>query len=509
MPDATYLLALDQGTTGSRAILFARSGQVVAQGYRPLPQHYPQPGWVEHDPEEIWATMLAAVEACLAQAEAAGVRSQDIAAIGLTNQRETTVIWDAETGQPVCRAIVWQCRRTAGLCQALRSQGYEPVVRERTGLLLDPYFSATKLRWFLDEVPAARTLAGAGRLRAGTVDSWLLWRLTGGQVHATDATNASRTALWNLRTRAWDPDLLALFGLPSEARPLLPEVRPSADLYGRTVACGPLPAGIPIAGVAGDQQAALVGQGCTLPGLAKNTYGTGCFVLLNTGSRAVASQHGLLTTVAYQVGDDLAYALEGSVFIAGAVVQWLRDELGLVSHAAETEALARSVPDTGGVYVVPAFTGLGAPYWDAAARGTIVGLTRGTGRAHLVRAALEAIAYQTADVVRAMEADAGLALDALRVDGGASQNGFLMQFQADILGVPVQRLAQVEATAWGAAVLAGVGVGLYPDLEAARSLIPLQQTWEPQLPPQGRQRLLAAWHRAVERARGWQDDVAG
>src|SRR5690606_24989595 len=430
-------------TTSSRAILFDREGRVVAVAQQEFRQRYPQPGWVEHDPEEIWATQLATAQQVLNQA---GVSPADVAAIGITNQRETTVLWDRTTGKPVAPAIVWQDRRTAGMCDALKAEGAEAVVREKTGLVLDPYFSATKIAWLLDNVPGLRARAERGEIAFGTIDSWLVYRLTGGRVHATDYSNASRTMLLNIHTLAWDDELLALFGRIPKA--ILPQVLPSSHIYGETDPAL-LGAPIPIGGIAGDQQAALFGQTCFDAGMAKNTYGTGSFLLLNTGTRPVASRNGLLTTVAWGVGGQVSYALEGSVFVTGAAVQWLRDGLGIIASAAETEALALSVEDTGGVYLVPAFAGLGAPYWDPYARGIPVGITRGTTRAHVVRAALEAIAYQTVDVMQAMEQDAGVPLRALRVDGGAAVNDFLMQFQADLLNVPVERPAVTETTALG------------------------------------------------------------
>jgi glycerol kinase len=493
-----YVLALDQGTSGSTALVVDAEGRVRARGYAELPQYYPRPGWVEHDPEEIWTSVERAARAALAEA---GVGGGEVAALGITNQRETTVLWDRATGAPVHRAIVWQCRRTAPLCERLRAEGLEPLVRARTGLVLDAYFSGTKVRWLLDEVPGLRRRAERGGVAFGTVDSWLVWRLTGGAVHVTDATNASRTLCLNLATGDWDDELLAVLGIP---RAVLPAVGPSAGVVGETVDLGWLPRGVPIAGLAGDQQAALFGQGCDRPGDAKNTYGTGCFMLLITGDRPVASTRGLLTTVAWRLHGRTTYALEGSVFVAGAALQWLRDGLGVLRSAAESQALAESVADTGGVYFVPAFVGLGAPYWDMYARGTIVGLTRGTTAAHLVRAALEAIAYQSRDVLEAMAADAGLAVPALRVDGGAAANDFLCQFQADILGLPVVRPAVIETTALGAAYLAGLGSGLWPSLAALRGRrAPVERTFEPAMDETTRRRHHEGWRRAVERARGW------
>jgi glycerol kinase len=492
-----YVLALDQGTSGSTALVVDPDGRVLARGYAELPQYYPQPGWVEHDPEEIWTTMGQAAAAALREARVSGV---EVAAIGITNQRETTVVWDRATGKPIHRAIVWQCRRTAPLCDRLRADGAEPLVRERTGLVLDAYFSGTKIRWLLDEVPEARRRAERGELAFGTVDSWLLWKLTGGAVHATDVSNASRTLCLNLRTADWDDEMLALLGVP---RAVLPVVLPSAGVFGETVDLDWIPGGVPVAGIAGDQQAALFGQACFDPGMAKNTYGTGCFVLLNTGTTPVASRHGLLTTIAWRIGGRTTYALEGSVFIAGAVIQWLRDGLGLLKSAADSQAMAESVPDTGGVYFVPAFVGLGAPYWDMYARGTIVGLTRGTTAAHLVRAALESIAYQSRDVLEAMVGDAGERVRALRVDGGAVANDFLCQFQADVIGVPVERPRTIETTALGAAALAGLGAGVWRSLEAVAQRAAVERTFTPTMAPRERDLKYEGWRRAVERAKGW------
>ena len=484
----THVLALDQGTTSSRALVFNGQGQVLAQAQAPFEQHFPAPGWVEHDAEAIWSTQLATARQALQLAE---LRPEDIAAIGLTNQRETVVLWERASGAPLTRAIVWQDRRTAAQCQALREAGHLNLVRQRTGLTLDPYFSATKIAWLLDQHPDWRARAERGELAVGTVDSWLLWRLTEGRVHATDVTNASRTLLMDLQRGEWDDELLRLFNIP---RALLPEIHPSAADFGHTTLLG---GQIRIGGVAGDQQAALFGQGCTRPGQAKNTYGTGCFLLMHTGAQALLSAHGLLSTRAAQVGSQAAYALEGSVFMGGAVVQWLRDGLRMFSSSAEVEALARSVPDSGGVVVVPAFTGLGAPYWNAEARGAILGLTRGSGQAQIARAALESIAFQSADVLAAMVKDAeaaGIALSELRVDGGASANDLLMQWQADLLGVPVWRPAVVESTAYGAAALAAIqaGVELAPASSAGRR-------FEPALAPALAAERMAAWHAAVQR----------
>ena len=492
-----FILALDQGTTGSTALVVDADGEVRARGYAELPQHYPEPGWVEHDPEEIWATVGKAATAALAVARIAG---GDVAAIGITNQRETTIVWDRRAGAPIHRAIVWQCRRTAAVCDRLRAEGLEAAVRARTGLVLDAYFSGTKIAWLLDAVPGARQRAGRGELAFGTVDAWLLWKLTGGAVHATDASNASRTLCLDLRSGEWDDQMLGILGVPRE---ILPSVIPSSGSCGETVELGWLPRGIPIAGIAGDQQAALFGQACHAPGSAKNTYGTGCFMLLNTGAEPVVSAHGLLTTIAWRIGGALTYALEGSVFIAGAAIQWLRDGLGILRDAAESEGLARSVPDTGGVYLVPAFTGLGAPYWDPYARGTLVGLTRGTTRAHLARAALEAIAYQTRDVLEAMTADAGRGMGELKVDGGAAANDFLCQFQADVLGASVLRPRVIETTGLGAAYLAGLGAGLWPSLAAVAERHRIETVFHCGMNAPTRDRLYAGWRRAVERSRDW------
>jgi glycerol kinase len=497
---ARFVMALDQGTTSSRAILFDARGAVAAIDQHEFTQHFPRPGWVEHDANEIWETQLRAARGALGKA---GATAADLAAIGITNQRETAVVWDRRTGEPIHRAIVWQSRQTAELCAELRSRGLEQEVRRKTGLVIDAYFSATKIRFILDAVPGAQARAERGELAFGTVDSWLLHRLTRGGVHASEPSNASRTMLYDIHTLDWDERLLAELRIP---RALLPELRDSSGAFGEAHPDW-LGAAVPITGMAGDQQAALFGQGCFTPGSAKNTYGTGCFLLMNTGAKAPASRSGLITTVAWRLGGRAEYALEGSIFVAGAAVQWLRDALGLVSDAAETDALARSVEDTGGAYLVPAFVGLGAPYWDERARGAIVGLTRGTTRAHLVRAALEAIAYQSRDVVECFAADAGLALDVLRVDGGACRNDFLMQFQADLLGVPVRRPAVLEVTALGAAALAGLAVGFWRDREQLAAATSEGGTsFEPRMPAARREALYAGWQRAVERARGWVTD---
>jgi glycerol kinase len=488
------VVAVDQGTTGSTVLVFDRQGRVVGRAYSEFRQHYPRPGWVEHDPEEIWRVTLRVLrQAC----RRARVRARDVVALGITNQRETTVLWDRQTGKPVERAIVWQDRRTAPTCEEMRARGLEDVFRRKTGLVLDPYFSGTKLRWLIENVPGAAERARRGELAFGTIDSWLVWKLTGGAVHATDPTNASRTLLYDIHAGAWDAELCNLLEVPAS---VLPEVRPSSGELAtteRTVLGAP----VPIAGIAGDQQSALFGQGCVERGMAKNTYGTGCFLLLNTGADAVTSRHGLLTTVACDTHGGRAYALEGSVFIAGAAIQWLRDGLGLVRRAAESERLAKSVDSTLGVYLVPAFVGLGAPHWDADARGALLGLTRGVTRAHVVRAALESLAYQTRDVVDAMAADAGEALRALRVDGGAAANGFLMQFQADVLGVPVDRPRVVETTAMGAAFLAGLATGFWKsqaDLERARRI---DRRFTPRMNTETRDALYRGWQDAVARVR--------
>jgi glycerol kinase len=494
----THILALDQGTTSSRAIVFDGSGAMIAVAQREFRQIFPRPGWVEHDPEEIWESQLATALEAL---DRAGLSAGAVAAVGLTNQRETTLLWDRASGRPLGNAIVWQDRRTADLCARLRERGLEPLFRKKTGLVLDPYFSGTKIAWLLDHLPEARDAAAAGRLAFGTVDSWLIWKLTGGAVHATDVSNASRTLLWNLETEDWDDELLGILGVP---RSILPEVRPSSGVFGET-APGLLPERLPITGVAGDQQAALFGQACLRPGMAKNTYGTGCFLLMNTGGRPIPSKHGLLTTAAWRIGARTDYALEGSIFIGGAVIQWLRDGLGVIRTAAEVEPLAASVPDSGGAVLVPAFTGLGAPHWDAWARGTLLGITRGTTAAHLARAALDAIAFQTVEVLRAMEADSGVALSELRVDGGATANDLLLQIQADLLGVPVVRPRVRETTALGAAYLAGLAAGVWKGTDELLAHAEVDRVFTPAMSRDQAGCLLARWHRAVERARGWEE----
>ena len=489
-----FVLALDQGTTSSRAIVFDHAGTIRGSAQQEFPQLFPQPGWVEHDATAIWATQAGVLHEAFASA---GIGARDLTAVGITNQRETTVVWDRATGQPIANAIVWQDRRTAPLCDALRAAGHAPLFAERTGLVLDAYFSGTKLKWLLDNVPGARARAARGELAFGTIDSWLVWQLTAGRVHCTDASNASRTLLFNIRTGQWDPELLRLLDIPPE---VLPRVVASTGICAEAAIDGVM---VPIAGIAGDQQAALFGQGCVLPGLAKNTYGTGCFLLLNTGRDPVASRNNLLTTVAWQRDDQLTYALEGSVFIGGAVVQWLRDGLEIIRHASEIESLAASVADNGGVYIVPAFAGLGAPHWDAYARGAMFGLTRGATRGHIARAALEAIAYQSADVLSAMEKDAGIVMTELRVDGGAAANNLLMQFQADLLGVPVVRPKVLETTALGAAYLAGLATGFWSSTDDILANRQIDRVFEPAMDRAHAAALTAGWHKAVSRSKAW------
>ena len=493
-----YILSLDQGTTSSRAILFDKAGTILSIAQKEFTQFYPQPGWVEHDPMEIWSSQATvATEAILK----AGATPGDIAAIGITNQRETTIVWDRETGAPVYPAIVWQDRRTATYCDQLKSEGHEQVIRQKTGLVVDAYFSATKIRWILNEVPGARQKAEAGKLLFGTVDSWLLWNLTGGLVHATDVTNASRTMVYNIQTLEWDRELLELFSIPFS---MLPEVRSSSEVYGET-AGKILAAKIPVSGIAGDQQAALFGQMCIRPGMVKNTYGTGCFMLMNVGTAPVISRNNLVTTIAWKIGNEVVYALEGSIFIGGAVVQWLRDGLQIISTSDEVEALAKSVKDNGGVYFVPAFAGLGAPHWNQHARGTMVGLTRGTTNGHIARAALESIALQTMDVLKAMEIDAGMKILELRVDGGATVDDLLMQLQANILRTPVVRPAITETTAMGAAYLAGLAIGFWDNLQQLEAQWKVQKTFEPD-PKTDTKNIEREWQRAVKTAKAWADD---
>src|SRR6266404_2924638 len=491
-----YILALDQGTTSSRAIIFDRAGSIKAVAQQEFPQIFPQPGWVEHNANDIWSTQAGVAAQALAQA---GLASGDIAAIGITNQRETTVVWDRKNGKPICNAIVWQDRRTAAICDRLKARGLETLIRKKTGLVLDAYFSGTKLQWILQHVPGARAKAKAGKLAFGTVDSWLVWNLTGGRVHVTDPSNASRTMLFNLRTGDWDDELLKLFGVPHS---VLPAVGSSSEVYGDTTLLAGGKA-VSIAGIAGDQQAALFGQACTQPGMVKNTYGTGCFMLMNTGTKPITSKNNLLTTVAWRIGNRTEYALEGSIFIAGAVVQWLRDGLGIIASSSEVEALAAQVEDTGGVYLVPAFAGLGAPHWDPYARGLLAGVTRGTTAAHVARAALEGIAFQVADVLRAMEADAKIKLKELRVDGGASANNLLMQFQSHLLGVPVVRPKVTETTALGAAYLAGLAVGYWKDQKQIAVQWQVDRRFTPGMKPPQRKQLDAGWRKALERSRRW------
>ncbi len=492
-----YILALDQGTTSSRAMLFDRVGAVRGVAQREFEQRYPQPGWVEHDPEELWTSQRAVMMEVVAEA---GVSWRNVAALGVANQRETTLLWDRATGEPLHNAIVWQDRRTANFVDTLKADGLEPTFQAKTGLVLDPYFSGSKLHWLLEHVPGARERAEAGDLAFGTVDSFLVYKLTGGRVHVTDVTNASRTLLFNIHTLAWDEELLELLDVPAA---LLPEVRFSSEVYGETVLDG---VGVPLAGIAGDQQAATFGQACFAEGQGKNTYGTGAFMVMNTGSEAVASQHKLLSTVAWQTPAGLTYALEGSVFVAGAVVQWLRDGLGIIKTSAEVETLARSVPDNGGVYFVPAFAGLGAPHWDPYARGAVLGLTRGSVAAHLARAALESVAYQVADIVDAIEADSGVPLDELRVDGGAANNSLLLQFQADLLGVSVVRPEITETTALGAAYLAGLAVGFWADQREIAEQWREGKRFEPRLSEGARALLRDRWNEALSRSKNWAEE---
>lgn len=495
----SYILALDQGTTSSRAIIYDHDGLPVATAQKEFTQIYPEPGWVEHDPSEIWETQS---EVALESLSKAGLDGSRIAAIGITNQRETTVVWNRKTGKPVYNAIVWQDRRTADYCDRLKSEGYADFIREKTGLIIDAYFSATKIRWILDNVQGARDMAARGELAFGTVDSWLVWNLTGGKSHITDVTNASRTMLFNINTLEWDEELLKLFDIPSG---VLPEVKSSSEIYCST-SSGFLSVPVKVAGIAGDQQAALFGQMCTEPGMIKNTYGTGCFLVMNVGKKPVRSESNLLTTVAWQLGGETYYALEGSIFIAGAVVQWLRDGLGLISESADIERLASQVSGSGGVTFVPAFTGLGAPYWNQHARGTMVGITRGTTAAHIARAALESIAFQTSDVVEAMKKDSGLERLELRVDGGAAVNNLLMQFQADILQADVVRPRSTETTALGAAYLAGLAVGYWRDIDQIRSQWQADRIFAPEIPGDEGVRLKTDWKRAVNSALTWADD---
>ncbi len=493
-----YVLALDQGTTSSRSILFDHQGQIQTVAQKEFEQIYPRPGWVEHDANEIWSTQMGTASEALSRAD---VGPDELAAIGITNQRETTIVWDRETGTPIHNAIVWQDRRTSGFCDSLKDRGLVELFQEKTGLIIDAYFSGTKLKWILDNVEGARKRAENGDLAFGTVDSWLVWRMTDGQEHITDATNASRTMLYNIHKGGWDPELLDILDVP---RAVLPEVEDSSTVYGHTHV-GPFDRQVPISGIAGDQQAALFGQMCTTPGLGKNTYGTGAFMLQNTGEKAVTSEHNLLTTIGYQIDDTTYYALEGSIFVAGAVVQWLRDELQIIRDAAEVEKLARRVDDNGGVYFVPAFTGLGAPHWDQYARGTITGLTRGANQGHLARAAIESMAYQVADVIDAMEADSGIETTELRADGGAAANNLLLQFQSNILDIPVVRPQILETTALGAAYLAGLAVDFWSSQAEIRKQWELDEMFTPSMPSNRVQELRAGWSKALDRARAWED----
>lgn len=494
-----YIMALDAGTSSSRCILFDHEGNICSMAQKEFTQYFPQPGWVEHDAEEIWTTQLEVARQAM---ENIGATASQIAAIGITNQRETTVVWDRSTGHPIARAIVWQCRRTAEYCDALKAKGLTEQFRQKTGLVIDAYFSGTKLRWLLEHIPGARQRAQRGELCFGTIETWLIWKLTGGKVHVTDYSNASRTMLFNIRELCWDMDILKELDIPPA---LLPEVRPSSEVYGTAdpaIFGGP----IPISGAAGDQQAALFGQTCFMPGEAKNTYGTGCFLLMNTGKQPVFSENGLVTTIAWGLNGQVYYALEGSIFMAGAAVQWLRDELGLMGSSADSEYMARQVTDTHGCYVVPAFTGLGAPYWDPYARGTIVGLTRGVNKCHLVRATLDSLAYQTYDVLQAMRADSGIALSSLKVDGGASANNYLMQMQSDVIDAPVHRPRCVETTALGAAYLAGLAVGYWESLEDIRKNWSVDRVFRRDMDEATRRECLSGWKKAVRACRNWSAD---
>ncbi|MBQ8356120.1 MAG: glycerol kinase GlpK [Oscillospiraceae bacterium] len=493
---AKYIMALDSGTTSNRCILFNEAGEMVSMAQKEFTQHFPRPGWVEHDANEIWDTQLEVARKAMANV---GATAANIAAIGITNQRETTIVWDRASGEPVCNAIVWQCRRTSEYCDTLKDKGLTDSFRAKTGLVIDAYFSGTKLRWILENVPGARQRAERGELLFGTVETWLIWKLTGGRVHVTDYSNASRTMLFNINTLQWDEEILAELNIP---RAMLPQARPSSCIYGEAEAHF-FGARIPIAGAAGDQQAALFGQTCFTPGEAKNTYGTGCFLLMNTGEKPVFSQNGLVTTIAWGLDGKVAYALEGSIFVAGAAIQWLRDELGLIGSSADSEYMAKKVPDTNGCFVVPAFTGLGAPHWDQYARGTIVGLTRGVNKYHIIRATLDSLAYQTGDVLQAMKADSGIELAALKVDGGASANNYLMQTQADIIDAPVQRPRCVETTAMGAAYLAGLAVGYWKSKEDVIKNWAIDRTFRPNIAPAERKERIAGWNKAVRCAYGW------
>jgi glycerol kinase len=497
MTKESYILAIDEGTTGSTALLINKDGQVTTRAYRKLRQIYPQPGWVEHDPDEIFQNCIAIMREVILKA---GVPITDVKGIGITNQRETTVVWERATGRPAANAIVWQCRRTASLCEELKKKGLEPLIRQKTGLNIDPYFSGTKIRWLLEHIPDGQRRAENGELIFGTIDSWLAWQLTGGNVHVTDYSNASRTMLFNINTLMWDEELLAALNVPEA---MLPQILPSSQVYGETMEGLFGNSRLPIAGIAGDQQAALFGQACYQTGMVKNTYGTGSFVMVNTGAKPVFSGAGLITALAWGVGNKVIYALEGSIFISGAAVQWMRDELGLIKSSAEIQSLAASVPDNGGVYIVPAFVGLGAPYWDMYARGTIVGLTRGSNKGHIARAVEESIAYQVCDVIETIKADAGCSIPVLRVDGGGSIDDLLMQFQSDILGIPIQRARLVETTALGAAYLAGLSTGVWHDTDEIAQHWQSSANYEPKMPEKERERLYSNWKRALECSKGW------
>ncbi len=494
------LMALDQGTTSSRALLFNRRGETLSEDQQEFPCLYPRGGWVEQNPETLWSSQINSLKRAL---EKSGKQASEITALGITNQRETLIAWNKETGEALTNAIVWQCRRTAGYCDQLKSEGFEPLFRKKTGLVLDAYFSGTKMRWILDNIPAAKKLASENKLAFGTVDSWLIFKLTAGRQHVTDVSNASRTLVYNIFESRWDEELLGILGIPPST---LPRVVSSSEVIARTdpSICG---AEIPIAGIAGDQQSALFGQACTKKGMAKNTYGTGCFLLMNTGEQPILSKSGLLTTIAWKIGDELTYALEGSVFVAGALIQWLRDGMGIIQDASATESMAQSISDSGGVFVVPAFVGLGAPTWDPYARGTILGLTRDSNQNHIVRASLEAIAYQSLDVLKAMESDLGENLSELRVDGGACANNFLMQFQADLLGTPVSRPTTFETTALGAAFLAGLATGVFESVESLSQIWNEEQSFQPQGAPGKMDAQIKTWHKAIERAKNWVEPI--
>ena len=497
---AKYVMTFDQGTTSSRTIIFNEKGEIIGKAQKEFTQIYPKAGWVEHNPMEIWDTQIFTAREAIKNA---GVNPEDIAAIGITNQRETTVVWDKNTGEPVFNAIVWQCRRTSHICDELKEKGLESKIKNKTGLVIDAYFSGTKIKWILDNVPGVRERAQKGELLFGNIDTWLIWKLTGGKTHVTDYSNASRTLIYNIYELKWDSEMLEILNIPQS---MLPEVKPSSFVYAKTdfYIFG---AQIPISGIAGDQQAALFGQACYYPGTAKNTYGTGCFMLMNTGETPIKSKNGLLTTIAWGIDGKVEYALEGSIFIGGAVVQWLRDELKMVNSASETEMYAEAVKDSNGVYLIPAFVGLGAPYWDMYARGTIVGLTRGAKKEHIIRAALESIAYQSLDVIKAMEEDSNISLKELKVDGGASANNFLMQFQSDILGVEVERPVVIETTALGAAYLAGLAVGYWKDKEEIAQNRRTDRKFTPQKSSEERDKLIKNWHKAVKRSLAWENDI--